>query len=138
MSPKRAEIPEECFDCPLPDCHETDPRCPLLRRKAEEKGVTLPLPENAPSVRRSGRRNEKHEGIVPAPATVRDRREYHQVYNKEYSRRFRRIVPPGVKVRRCDIEILEKVAAAEGRTFAEEITMLIEIMAENARARGWS
>lgn len=133
MSPKRADIPEECFSCPLPDCHDTDPRCPVLRRKAEAKGITLP-PVEMSSYRPRERR--KHEGIVPVSS--KDRTDYQRQYNAEYNRRFKRVIPHGVKVRRCDLEILERVAAAEGRTFGEELIILIEIMAENARERGWS
>lgn len=133
MSPKRADIPEECFACPLPDCHDTDPRCPVLRRKAEAKGITLPSVELSSCKPRERR---KHKGIVPVSA--KDRADYQRQYNAEYNRRFKRVVPPGVKVRRCDLEILDKVAAAEGRTFGEELIILIEIMAETARERGWS
>lgn len=133
MTRHRDNIPEDCFSCPLPDCHDTDPRCPVLRRKAEAKGITLPLVEITAHRPRERRR---HEGI--APVTAADRADYHRQYNAEYNRRYKRVVPPGVKVRRCDIEILEKVAAADGRTFAEELVILIEIMAETARERGWS
>lgn len=133
MSRKREKIAPECFDCPLPDCFDTDSRCPLLRRKAGEQGLTLPLEGNAAPVSLERRR---HKGIVPVSAT--DRADYHRQYNHEYNLRFKRIIPPGVKVRRCDLELLEKVAAADGRKFSDELVILIEIMAENARSRGWS
>lgn len=107
-----------CFECPLPDCEPTDSRCPL---KEAAGGGTL----------RGPRKTRKHEGIVPASYT--DRKDYLRQYRAEYKRRFKRVLVPGLKIRRCDLEVLETACRAKGRTLAEELAAVLEGMAEQAR-----
>lgn len=128
MSRRFSAIPPECETCPLPDCYPTDPRCPVLRKKAEERGLSLPvMPKDAPP-RQWAR---KHEGL--APTEYKNRQEYHQHYNREYNLRFRKIMLRGVYLQRQDIDFLRSVCEKEGRTLEGEITVLLELMVEKAR-----
>jgi hypothetical protein len=112
VSPKRADIPEECFDCPLPDCNENDPRCPLYKGRKKSPPVSRTTPE------------------------------YYRAHYAKYGKAWRaenvRVVLHGVKIRKKDLRVLRAVSEAEGLTFEGELVTLLEQMAENARARGWS
>lgn len=113
----------ECLECPLPDCFPSDPRCPVLRKKAAEKGLTLP---DAPLEIRT-------PDIVPKQYL--DRADYHRQYNRVYNARRKRIAFRGIRIRKEDIEILRGICAKEGRSLEREITTLLELMAEKARAQ---
>lgn len=119
--------PPECETCPLPDCYDTDPRCPVLHRKARERGVSLPGPCGGGS---KGNGTRKRSSIAPAEYT--DRADYLRKYHKQY----RRVCVPGIKIRRCDLELLQKTCEREGRSFAAEIVAVLEGMATRARAAG--
>lgn len=80
---------------------------------------------------RGSRLHMKHQGIVPA--TFTDRADYHRQYNREYNKRFKRVLVPGVKIRRCDLEILEAACKAKRRTLAADIVAVLEGMAKQAR-----
>lgn len=128
MTRRFSAIPPECETCPLPDCYPTDPRCPVLRVKAEKAGLTLPdVPADAPVRQWS----KKHEGL--APTEYKNRQEYHQHYNREYNLRFRRIMVRGVYLQRKDIELLRSVCEKEGRTLEGELITLLELMVEKAQ-----
>lgn len=130
MSRRPSLIPADCEECPLPDCYPTDPRCPVLRKKAEKKGVTLrDVPADAPV--RTRQPNQKRGDIVPVQ--YEDRADYQRQYNKEYNLRFRRVMIRGVYLQRKDIELLRSVCEAEGKTLEGEITMLLELMVQKAR-----
>jgi hypothetical protein len=128
MTRRYPAIPPECEECPLPDCYPTDPRCPVLRKKAEERGLTLPSVAEGVPPRKWER---KHEGLVPAE--YKDRKEYHQKYNREYNLRFRRIMVRGVYLQRKDIDLLRSVCEKDGRTLEAELTVLLELMVAKAR-----
>ena len=129
MSRRFPAIPPECDECPLPDCYPTNPRCPLLKTKLEAKG--LGVAGNA--AEDSPRRYRRHDGIIPQEFT--DRSDYQRKYSHEYNRRYRRVLLRGVRLKRCDIELLQAVCEREGLTLEEEIVTLLEEMAENARAK---
>lgn len=107
-----------CFDCLLPDCEPSDRRCPL--NKTAGNGTPM-----------GARRNKKYEGVAPSVFT--GRADYQRRYNAEYNRRFRRVVIPGLKIRRCDFEVLEAASRKRGRTLAEDIVAVLEDMATQAR-----
>ena len=129
MSRRFHAIPPECDECPLPDCYPTNPRCPLLKTKLEAKGLGMAGDEAEDSTRIYRR----HDGIVPQEFA--DRSDYQRKYSHEYNRRYRRVLLRGVRLKRCDIELLQAVCEREGRNLENEITMLLEEMAENARAK---
>lgn len=111
-----------CFECPLPDCDPAESRCPLQESRVETSRKCAP---------RQPRNYVKHDGIVPPEYT--DMRDYHRQYRREYSRRFKRILIPGLKIKRCDLEVLETACRAKGRTLAQEITGVLEGMANQVR-----
>jgi hypothetical protein len=119
-----------CLSCGLPDCYPTDSRCLVLRKKAEEKGLSLPeVPAEAP-VREGAR---KYDDIVPE--TYTDEADYKRQYSKKYYARFGRIMI-GAKLKKCDIEVLRLVCAKDDRVLEDEIRTLLELMAEKARSKG--
>lgn len=125
-------IPDECEECPLPDCYPTDARCPVLRRKASSQGLTLPeVPLDAPVGKRGPKR--RLESNV-APSSYEDKQDYHRQYSREYNLQFRKILIRGIKVRRGDIALLRSVCEAGGRSLEGELIALIDAMAEQARA----
>jgi len=63
-----------------------------------------------------------------------DRKDYLRQYKREYKRRFKRVPVRGLKLKRCDLEVLETACRAKGRTLAEEISAVLEGMANEARA----
>lgn len=130
MSRRFPAIPPECDDCPLPDCYPTSPYCPIFKKKLEAKGLS-PSPSTPEESGRVG--NKKHDGIVPQEFA--DRTDYQRKYNRTYNQRYRRVMLRGVRLRRCDIEILQAVCEKEGRNLEAEVVTLLEDMAENARAK---
>lgn len=114
-------IPQECEECTLDDCEDTNPSCNLLRKKLAEKGL--------PEKRRVGRPQE-YVGIVPT--IFEDMKDYRRQYARKYSMRFRKITVR-VKLRRCDLEALQAICEKENKKLEDEVGALLEAMAEKAR-----
>jgi hypothetical protein len=125
---------EECFECVLSDCYPSDPRCLVKRREAVLMGISLPeVADDVPSHTRAANGPYiRHEGI--APEQYKDRDDYLKQYHRTYNFRFKRITVRGIKLKRCDLEILTQVYAIEGRSLAAEIVSLLELVAEQTRA----
>jgi hypothetical protein len=125
-------IPAECEECPLPDCYQDDPRCPVKQLKAYSQGATLPeIPLDAPVGKRGPKR--KHSDI--APAQFADVTDYHRRYSRAYNVKFRRVSIRGIKLFKGDVDILRSLCEADGRTLEEEIVTLLEGMAAKARLK---
>lgn len=123
-------IDEECNTCPLSDCYPTDSRCPIMRKKAEEKGIVLPeKPADAPV--RTRKTNQKRGGIVPME--YQDRAEYQRKYNREYWSRYGRVQLRGIFLKKEDMQLLKSVCLKQGRNLEAEITKVLESMVAKAR-----
>lgn len=149
MSRTTPAIPEECWECVLPDCYPEHPRCHLLIKDALAKGKPLPEDRELPTGKTG--RPKKIRPVVavkpkpapkPPPAPVKKhkprkkRTEYQKKYENEAAYRRRRIILRGVKIRRCDIEALQEHYSRLGSSFAQEVIDWVERRAKEVGAFG--
>ena len=119
-------VPEECWDCILPDCYDWHRDCRQQQKKHAEQGTPLPPRTEAPTGQ-AGRPKKIREKKKPKPKKKQ--------HNQKALINQRKVLAEGVKVRKCDLLFLSEYYEAKGKRWQDEAGMVLETWAADLRRK---